>query len=172
MRQRVKRSWSASRSVSAQSLRDPDGTRAVDGQSLAAVVITPADTAASGTRRKDRFSARISGRRDPNAGRGDREPPQSPLRRVPASVTLGRRRPSSSEEVAMDWNKSIRQLHRWLSIIFTACVIANFAVMGRGQIAFWVGASTLVPLALLLLTGLYLFALPYTVKWRRRAVME
>lgn len=72
----------------------------------------------------------------------------------------------------MDWNKSIRQLHRWLSMIFTACVIANFAVMGRGQIAFWVGASTLIPLALLLLTGLYLFALPYAVKWRRRAVVE
>jgi hypothetical protein len=72
----------------------------------------------------------------------------------------------------MDWNKSIRQLHRWLSMIFTACVIANFAVMGRGRIAVWVGVSTLVPLALLLLTGLYLFALPYAVKWRRRAVME
>lgn len=74
----------------------------------------------------------------------------------------------------MDWSKSIRQLHRWLSIIFTACVVANFAVMGRGQIAVWVGLSTLVPLALLLLTGLYLFVLPYAARRgrRRTAVVE
>ena len=44
---------------------------------------------------------------------------------------------------------------------FTIAVLLNFAVMGRGEIAFWVGALTLVPLFLLLLTGLYLFALPY-----------
>jgi len=70
----------------------------------------------------------------------------------------------------MNWNKWIRQTHRWLSIVFTACVIANFVVMGRGDIALWVGFATLVPLALLLLSGLYMFALPYFP--RRRAVSE
>jgi hypothetical protein len=45
-------------------------------------------------------------------------------------------------------------------------VVANIVVMGRGDIALWVGALTLLPLALLLLTGLYLFALPYAAKWR------
>jgi hypothetical protein len=31
----------------------------------------------------------------------------------------------------------------------------------------WVGLLALVPLVLLLLSGLYLFALPYAAKWRR-----
>jgi hypothetical protein len=66
----------------------------------------------------------------------------------------------------MDWNKGIRQLHRWLSITFTLAVLGNIAVMGRGDIALWVGFLTLLPLALLLLTGLYMFALPYADKWR------
>jgi hypothetical protein len=63
-------------------------------------------------------------------------------------------------------NVWIRQVHRWLSITFTLFVIANFVVLGKEKIAFWVGTLTLVPLALLLLSGLYLFALPYTAKWR------
>jgi len=67
----------------------------------------------------------------------------------------------------MNWNKWIRQTHRCLSITFTAFVIANFVVMGRGDIALWVGFATLVPLALLLVSGLYMFAQPYL--GRRRA---
>jgi hypothetical protein len=66
----------------------------------------------------------------------------------------------------MNWNKWVRQIHRWLSITFTLFVIANFIVLGKGQIAFWVGVLTLVPLAFLLLTGLYLFVLPYLNKRR------
>lgn len=31
-------------------------------------------------------------------------------------------------------NKSIRQIHRWLSIIFTLTVIANFVTMAFGQL--------------------------------------
>ena len=61
----------------------------------------------------------------------------------------------------MNWSASIRQLHRWLSITFTLAVIANIAVQGREKIALWVGMLTLIPLGLLLLTGLYMFALPY-----------
>jgi hypothetical protein len=65
----------------------------------------------------------------------------------------------------------IRQIHRWVSIAFTLTVIANFVVLARGGGASpnWVTYSPLVPLAILLLTGLYLFALPYTVKWRNRS---
>lgn len=66
----------------------------------------------------------------------------------------------------MNWNNRIRQLHRWLSITFTLAVIANFAVMGREQIAFWVGSLTLIPLGLLLVTGLYMFVLPYAARRR------
>ena len=62
-------------------------------------------------------------------------------------------------------SKWIRQIHRWLSIIFTICVIANFVVLGRETLALYVGLFTLLPLALLLFTGLYLFVLPYTAKW-------
>lgn len=61
----------------------------------------------------------------------------------------------------MNWNKSIRQLHRWLSIIFTMTVIANFATMAVGTPPAWVVYSPLPPLFLLLFSGLYMFALPY-----------
>jgi hypothetical protein len=66
----------------------------------------------------------------------------------------------------MNWNKWIRQTHRWLSMAFTLCVIGNLVVMGRGQLALVVGLLTLLPLALLLITGLYLFVLPYAARWR------
>ena len=66
-------------------------------------------------------------------------------------------------------HKLIRQTHRWVSIAFTLTVIANFAVMSQGQPPAWLTYSPLLPLALLLFTGLYLFALPYAArrgKWR------
>lgn len=66
----------------------------------------------------------------------------------------------------MNWSKWIRQAHRWLAITFTLFIIANFIVLGQEKIAFWVGVLTLVPLFLLLFSGLYLFALPYATKWR------
>jgi len=66
-----------------------------------------------------------------------------------------------------DW---IRRTHRWLSIAFTVAVIINFVVMARvGQPPAWVGFLALLPLALLTFSGLYLFALPYTSKWRRES---
>ena len=43
----------------------------------------------------------------------------------------------------MNWKDRIRQIHRWLSMTFTVFVIANFAVLGRGAIAQWVGVLTL-----------------------------
>lgn len=66
----------------------------------------------------------------------------------------------------MNWNKWIRQTHRWLSIAFTLTVIANFVVMAQGPPPVWVTYSPLPPLALLLFTGLYLFVLPHATKWR------
>ena len=63
-------------------------------------------------------------------------------------------------------NKSVRQFHRWMSIAFTVTVIANFVAMGRGEPPAWVVYSPLLPLFLLLFTGLYLFVLPYGAKWR------
>jgi len=60
----------------------------------------------------------------------------------------------------------IRQTHRWLSMAFTLTVIANFVVRIKGEPAAWITYSPLLPLALLLLTGLYLFFLPYVSRWR------
>lgn len=66
----------------------------------------------------------------------------------------------------MSWNNRIRQLHRWVSMIFTAVVAALFAASALGEIEEWVYLLPLPPLALLLATGLYLFALPYVARRR------
>jgi hypothetical protein len=63
-------------------------------------------------------------------------------------------------------NKWVRQIHRWVSIAFTVTVIANFVAMAQGTPPAWVTYSPLLPLALLLFTGLYLFVLPYAIRWR------
>jgi hypothetical protein len=66
-------------------------------------------------------------------------------------------------------SKWIRQVHRWLSIVFTLTVIANFVALGMGggqQPAAWITYSPLFPLALLMLTGLYMFVLPYAKRRR------
>ena len=63
-------------------------------------------------------------------------------------------------------NNLIRQTHRWLSMVFTLTVIANFVALTQGQPPAWVTYSPLPPLALLLFSGLYLFVLPYATRWR------
>ena len=64
-------------------------------------------------------------------------------------------------------NSWFRQVHRWLAIAFTLGVVVNFiALGGGGEPDFWVYLLALVPLFLLLFTGLYLFVLPYAHKWR------
>ena len=73
----------------------------------------------------------------------------------------------------MSWSMWIRRIHRWLSIIFTTIVAAIFFTLGLGMApAQWVYYLPLLPLALLMLSGLYLFALPYVARWRggRRTV--
>ena len=69
-------------------------------------------------------------------------------------------------------SKFIRQFHRWLAIAFTLGVIINTVViaMAQGrQPDFWVYLLALIPLFLLMFSGLYLFALPYAMKRRTRA---
>ena len=68
-------------------------------------------------------------------------------------------------------SKILRQTHRWLSILFTLGVIGYMVVMSQGQPPAWVGLFALVPLILLLITGLYMFVSPYVAKARsgRRA---
>jgi|1185.fasta_scaffold508434_2 hypothetical protein len=66
-------------------------------------------------------------------------------------------------------SRLIRQAHRWLSLVFTATVIANFVAMSFGVPAAWVVYSPLPPLLLMLLTGLYMFVLPYLPNRERQA---
>jgi len=70
----------------------------------------------------------------------------------------------------MNWNKWVRQIHRWVSILFTVTVIANIVALtlgqGKVQPPPWITYSPLLPLLLLLFTGLYLFVLPYATRWR------
>jgi hypothetical protein len=65
----------------------------------------------------------------------------------------------------LNWNKWVRQIHRWLSIAFTVAVVANIIALGAKEPAVWVGVLALLPLALLLLTGVYLSVLPHATKW-------
>jgi hypothetical protein len=67
----------------------------------------------------------------------------------------------------MNWNKWIRQFHRWVAIAFTVTVVATFIALAQEEPIVWVSYVPLLPLALLFFTGLYLFALPYIAKWRR-----
>ena len=70
------------------------------------------------------------------------------------------------------WSKWVRQAHRWMSLAFMIIVAAIFVAMGAGkEPAEWVFFLPLIPLALLMLTGLYMFCLPYGALWRssRRA---
>jgi quinol-cytochrome oxidoreductase complex cytochrome b subunit len=63
----------------------------------------------------------------------------------------------------------VRQLHRWVSVVFTVTVIANMVAIALGRTEQPPGLLTyspLLPLFVLLLTGWYLFVLPYVAKWR------
>ncbi|MFW6040021.1 MAG: hypothetical protein ACOC9N_02980, partial [Gemmatimonadota bacterium] len=62
---------------------------------------------------------------------------------------------------------------RWVSVIFAMTVIANFVALGlgSGEPPAWVTYAPLLPLGVLLFTGLYLFVLPYTRRWRGRRTL-
>jgi membrane protein CcdC involved in cytochrome C biogenesis len=56
-----------------------------------------------------------------------------------------------------------------VSIVFVVVVIGIFIALGAGEKpASWVYLSPLPPLALLALTGLYMFVLPYAAKRRSK----
>ncbi|MBQ1046891.1 hypothetical protein KBX50_00155 [Micromonospora sp. C51] len=66
----------------------------------------------------------------------------------------------------MSWHNWIRQAHRWLAITFTVTVIVTFVALAQENPVVWISYVPLLPLALLLITGLYLFVLPYVVRRR------
>lgn len=73
-------------------------------------------------------------------------------------------------------NNLVRQIHRWVSIAFTLGVITNLVAISRlhegEKPAMWVGLTALLPLIVLLLTGLYMFVLPYLARGRRARVAD
>ena len=71
----------------------------------------------------------------------------------------------------MNWNKGVRQTHRWLSVAFTLVVMVNGVAVARNQYTARLGLLAVATLASQFFTGLYLFVLPYATKWRgeRRA---
>lgn len=69
----------------------------------------------------------------------------------------------------MKWNKWIRQTHRWLSIAFTVAVIINGITIAQGKYNNKLGLMAVAVLALMFLTGMYLFVLPYAAKKRGRS---
>ncbi len=78
----------------------------------------------------------------------------------------------NGKETPLNRNAWIRQIHRWLSIVFTLAVIANIVAMLGNAPAPWIGFMALVPLIPLLATGLYLFALPHAANWRAGRALE
>jgi hypothetical protein len=66
----------------------------------------------------------------------------------------------------VNWNHWVRQIHRWLAIVFTVSVIVTFVALKQEKPLVWVSYVPLFPLALLAVTGLYLFVLPYAARWR------
>jgi hypothetical protein len=60
-----------------------------------------------------------------------------------------------------------RKLHRGVAMLFTLLVAANFAAMAIGRVPPWLTYSPLLPLLLLMASGLVMFFQPYVA--RRRA---
>lgn len=56
-------------------------------------------------------------------------------------------------------SRRVRVLHRWTSIVFTVTVIATFVALAQEEPVVWVSYVPLLPLALLLFSGLYMFLL-------------
>ncbi|MGQ2918596.1 MULTISPECIES: hypothetical protein [Rhizobium] len=55
----------------------------------------------------------------------------------------------------------IRQSHRWLAILLTVTILANFGSMAFGPTPLVIVYAPLLPLTLLIFSGLYMFFQPY-----------
>src|SRR5215469_11496868 len=68
----------------------------------------------------------------------------------------GRHYPNlSSQEGPLNWNKWIRQTHRWLSVAFTVAVVINLVAVVLGKYTARLGLLAVATLALQFFTGLY-----------------
>jgi hypothetical protein len=61
-----------------------------------------------------------------------------------------------------------RRLHRWVAIIFTLSVAANFAAMPWGPPPAWINYAPLPPLFFLMMTGMIMLVRPWIPAARGR----
>jgi hypothetical protein len=65
----------------------------------------------------------------------------------------------------MTFHVFARQSHRWLSMVFTALSVALWATLGFGRtVPQWAYFLPLLPLALMMVTGIYMFFRPYVLR--------
>ena len=67
----------------------------------------------------------------------------------------------------MNWNRWIRQTHRWFSVAVTLAMVVNVVAVLKGRYNNKLGLLAVAPFVVLFFTGLYLFVLPYATEWRR-----
>ena len=68
----------------------------------------------------------------------------------------------------MSRDRRVRRIHRWIAIIFTLTVAANFSVMPWGQPPAWITYAPLPPLMFLMITGLAMLVSSWTGTARDR----
>jgi len=67
----------------------------------------------------------------------------------------------------MNGNRWVRQVHRWVAVLFTVTVVATVVALAQEEPIVWVSYTPLFPLALLFFSGAYLFLVPYLRRARR-----
>jgi ABC-type polysaccharide/polyol phosphate export permease len=68
--------------------------------------------------------------------------------------------------MSLNWNKKVRQTHRFLAVLFTVTVVVTSVGLMQEDPAAWVSYLPLLPLALLFVTGVNLYVLPYLTRRR------
>lgn len=63
----------------------------------------------------------------------------------------------------------VRKFHRWVAALFVLSVIATTMALSQPEPMIWMSYVPLFPLALLALSGIYLFVLPYLPQRRSGA---
>lgn len=74
-------------------------------------------------------------------------------------------RQAAPKQVRM--SQFIRQFHRWTSAAFVLSVLATTIALVQAEPIMWMSYLPLAPLALLALTGVYMFFQHYAAKRRR-----
>lgn len=73
-------------------------------------------------------------------------------------ISLKQRRPTMTP--------FLRMLHRWTSAVFVLCVIATSLALAQPKPAMWMSYLPLAPLAVLSLTGVWMFVAHYRARGR------